>query len=421
MTIWTFGDSHAVSAFDKLPYMNCNSIGPYLAFSIGRDGLTRFNLKKFNVQEGDTIILSFGEIDCRCHIHKYINNETPYQLIIIKIVDSYFKAIKANVEQFKKLKTFVYNVVPPIEADATIWNNPEFPFVGTNEERKKYHVFFNECISEACKIYNYTFFNVYDKYLDSNGFLRKSDADGLIHVINPRYHHQFMKSQGYNLRDELIPIKKSQKGEIHDELIAGKALKQLVEIKTDITTILDIGSGNGLGTTFCCILGALHRKETNPIKICGLETNNKNFEIAKANWQNRIGKDAIEFYRFHLANNMLSESEIRAHPKFADNEFLFDLYYEEEKKVFYELAFISLKIEIDLVIIDGGFFCVYSNYVESLKLNPKYFVIIGLNRLDTDRVLSHAVMNGYEIIFHTNDKNGAVFLEKKYHQKNNSR
>lgn len=417
MTIWTFGDSHAVSAFDKLPYINCNSIGPHLAFSIGRDGLTRFNLKKFNVQEGDTVILSFGEIDCRCHIHKYVNNQTPYQQIIIKIVDSYFKAVKENVEQFRNLKTFIYNVVPPIEADETIWNNPEFPFLGTNEERKKYHVFFNECLSEACKKYNYTFFNIYDKYLDSNGFLRKSDGDGLIHVINPRYHHQFMKSQGYNLRDELIPIKKSQKGEIHAQLIAGLALKQLIEERNEISKVLDIGSGNGLGTTYCCALGAFYRKEGNFIKICGLETNNKNFEIAKENWQNRIGKDAVEFYRYRIASNIMSESEIRAHPKFADNEFLFDLYYEEEKKVFYEIPFTTFKIDMDLVIIDGGFFCVYSNYIESLKLNPKYFLIIGIDRLDTDKVITHAVMNGYEIIFETKDKNGAVFLQKTNYQK----
>jgi hypothetical protein len=216
MTIWTFGDSHAVSAFDKLPYINYNSVGPYLAFSIGRDGLSKFNLKNFNVQEGDTVILSFGEIDCRCHIHKYINDQTSYQQIIQNTVDSYFKAVKQNVEQFKNLKTFIYNVVPPIEVDATIWNNPEFPFLGTNEERKKYHVFFNECLSEACQKYSYTFFNIYDKYLDSNGFLRREDSDGLIHIMNPRYHHQFMKLQGFNLKDELIPITKLQKGEIHE-------------------------------------------------------------------------------------------------------------------------------------------------------------------------------------------------------------
>jgi hypothetical protein len=417
MTIWTFGDSHAVSAFDKLPYINCNNIGPHLAFSIGRDGLKKFNLKKLNVQEGDTVILSFGEIDCRCHIHKYVNNQISYQNIIQNIVDSYFKAIKENVEQFKNLKTFIYNVVPPIEVDEKIWNNPEFPFLGTNEERKKYHVFFNKCLSEACKKYNYTFFNIYDKYLDSNGFLSKSDGDGLIHVVNPKYHHQFMKSQGYNLKNELIPVKKSQKGQIHEELFAGRALKQLIELKEDINTILDIGSGNGLGTTFCCVLGALHRKEANFIKICGLETNNKNLEIAKENWRNRIGKDTVEFYRFHLAKNMMSESEIRAHPKFADNEFLFDLYYEEEVKLFYEVQTIEFKICIDLVIIDGGFFCVFANYIEALKLNPKYFLIIGINRLDTDKVLLHAFMNGFEIIYETKDKNGAVFLQKTLHQK----
>jgi len=140
-------------------------------------------------------------------------------------------------------------------------------------------------------------------------------------------------------------------------------------------------------------------------------------ENAKANWRNKIGKDSVEFYRFHIAKNIMSESEIRAHPKFADNELLFDLYYEDEKKLFYEVQYVEFKIDMDLVIIDGGFFCVFSNYIEALKLNPKYFLIIGINRLDTDKALSHALTNGYGIIFETKDKNGAVFLQKTLHQK----
>jgi hypothetical protein len=93
------------------------------------------------------------------------------------------------------------------------------------------------------------------------------------------------------------------------------------------------------------------------------------------------------------------------------------LYYEEEVKLFYEVQYVEFKIDMDLVIIDGGFFCVFSNYIEALKLNPKYFLIIGINRLNFDKVISHAITNGYEIIYETKDKNGAVFLQKTLHQK----
>ena len=128
MTIFTFGDSHSVHPFDKLPYISANSIGSTLAFTIGRDRLVRLDIRKFPVAEGDTVIFSFGEIDCRCHIHKYVNTTNTYQSVIKNIVDSYFEGIKEIVAPFTKLSTYIYNVVPPIEFDATIWNNPEYPF-----------------------------------------------------------------------------------------------------------------------------------------------------------------------------------------------------------------------------------------------------------------------------------------------------
>jgi hypothetical protein len=192
MSIFTFGDSHSFYPFNKLKYIDVNSIGPTLAFSIGRDRLKRLNLKDYPVKEGDTVIFCFGEIDCRCHVHKYINETKEYKSIIKPIVDLYFEGIQEIVSEIKNLKTYIYNVVPPIEIDETVWNNPEYPFLGTNEERKLYALYFNECIREKCKEYGYGFFDIYDKYTDSNGFLLKSESDLNVHILNPQHHHDFI-------------------------------------------------------------------------------------------------------------------------------------------------------------------------------------------------------------------------------------
>ena len=117
MTIFTFGDSHSLHPFNKLAYVNRNTIGAVLAFSIGRDRLARLDLRKFPVSDGDIVIFCFGEIDCRCHIHKYVTEENSYQSIIKTIVDSYFEGLREIVAPFKKLQVYVYNVVPPIEVD----------------------------------------------------------------------------------------------------------------------------------------------------------------------------------------------------------------------------------------------------------------------------------------------------------------
>ena len=197
MTIFTFGDSHSLHPFNKLAYVNRNTIGAVLAFSIGRDRLARLDLRKFPVSDGDIVIFCFGEIDCRCHIHKYVTEENSYQSIIKTIVDSYFEGLREIVAPFKKLQVYVYNVVPPIEVDSTVWNNPEYPFLGTNEDRKKYTLYFNECIAANCQSYGYGFFDIYDKYMDSNGYLIRSESDNLVHIINPQHHHEFIHARGF--------------------------------------------------------------------------------------------------------------------------------------------------------------------------------------------------------------------------------
>lgn len=48
----------------------------------------------------------------------------------------------------KKLKNIcVYNVVPPIQKYNTA-ENPEYPYLGTDEERKHYALYCNEKIKE---------------------------------------------------------------------------------------------------------------------------------------------------------------------------------------------------------------------------------------------------------------------------------
>jgi len=83
------GDSHCVSGFDNIKQIYVVYLGAKLCYSIGRDGI---NLNFLN--DDDTIILSFGEIDCRAHIHKHITPEKNFQQIIDEIVENYFKQIK---------------------------------------------------------------------------------------------------------------------------------------------------------------------------------------------------------------------------------------------------------------------------------------------------------------------------------------
>ena len=183
MSIHTIGDSHSKNGWDNTGIIN-HHLGPILCYSFGKDKLNRCNIRNYNIKNGDTIIFCLGEIDCRCHIHKHITETTTYQDIINNIVDNYFDAIELNVSlaQLEDIKICVYNIVPPIQKYNTI-ENPDYPYLGSDEERKKYVLYFNEKLKEKCMQKNFIFFDIYNKYVDENGFLNKDSSDGCVHAI----------------------------------------------------------------------------------------------------------------------------------------------------------------------------------------------------------------------------------------------
>lgn len=191
MTIYTCGDSHSLEGWSNIKNYCISGI---LCYSFGKDKLARIDIRNYNMINGDTIIFCFGEVDCRCHIHKHITLTNTYQDIIDNIINNYFEAIKLNISlaniKFKNI--CVYNVVPPIQKHNTS-EDPKYPFLGTDEERKAYVLYFNQKIKEYCIKSNYVFFDVYDKYIDENGFLQKNLSDGHVHIRNGIYLNEFIK------------------------------------------------------------------------------------------------------------------------------------------------------------------------------------------------------------------------------------
>ena len=204
MYIHTFGDSHARFGFHDNPLIHRNDIGSSLCYSFGRDKLDRLNIKNCNVKENDMVIFCFGEVDCRCHIHKYITKDISYTQIIDDIINNYFIAINLNVNQYNNLHVCIYNVVPPIEKHNTK-ENKSFPFLGTDLDRQKYVLYFNKKLKEKCNQHKYTFFDIYDKYVDNNGFLSKKLSDGHVHILNGIYIHEFLNKIIENI---IIPLPK---------------------------------------------------------------------------------------------------------------------------------------------------------------------------------------------------------------------
>ncbi len=191
MSIHTIGDSHSGFGWTGIiPH----TLGPLLCYNFGKEKLKRCDIRNFDIKDGDSIVFCLGEIDCRCHIYKHINKTTSYQDIINNIVDNYFEAIELNVSisQIKLKNICVYNVIPPIQKYNTC-ENPEYPYLGSDEQRKQYVLYFNEKLKEKCIEKNYVFFDIYNNYTDENGFLRKDLSDGNVHISKGVYITNFIK------------------------------------------------------------------------------------------------------------------------------------------------------------------------------------------------------------------------------------
>jgi len=200
----------AKKVLKKIEDIIIHHLGPKLCYSFGRDKLNLLNIKNYNVNEGDSVIFCFGEIDCRSHIYRYENNILSAEEIIDNMIENYFLAIFENISQFKYIKVFVYNVVPPAditkimedkdEIDKHVYtkilhpNILKYPWQGNNEDRKRYHLYFNKKVEEYCNKYNFIFFNVYNKYTDENGFLNSKFSDQNVHITDPIYLKEFLNT-----------------------------------------------------------------------------------------------------------------------------------------------------------------------------------------------------------------------------------
>lgn len=198
MKIHTFGDSHSWFGWRELPStydIKINHLGPKLAYTLGREKTNLINLNDHEMTHNDAVVFCFGEIDCRCHVHKHITSDTTYTSAVKNVVDSYIDAINEIIDQSKtkpKL-TCVYNVVPPVnpEMKQSCWNN-NFPFIGSDDERKQYTTHFNSLLKQKCKKHDFVFIDMYSDYADSQGFLNVELSDKTVHIGNPCHLKKFI-------------------------------------------------------------------------------------------------------------------------------------------------------------------------------------------------------------------------------------
>jgi len=195
ITFYTFGDSHSsYGCWNRINIPNLK----FITNCLGPKTMSYFCIKEIvplleNSNVDDIVCLFYGEVDCRNHIHKF---ETNYKTAIDNMVKRYFESIVELRNIYNNLKICIFNVVPPLEREKEEYRNKGEGFErGTDEDRKKYTLYTNEKLKEYCEEFNFIFFDVYDLYIDNNGFLNPNLSDGNCHIGDPKYMIDFIKNK----------------------------------------------------------------------------------------------------------------------------------------------------------------------------------------------------------------------------------
>ena len=190
--IHTIGDSHAKIPWEKISNTSINWLGPKLMYTFGKIGTNLIDIKDIKLSANDTLIFCFGEIDCRCQVYKF-DFLNSYKIVIDRLVEKYIKtilAIKNNIDV--QCNIYIYNVIPPIRK--TIGSeNSQYPFLGNDEQRKKYTTYMNFLLKKKCNSKGLLFFDIYDKYCDRDGFLEPTLSDYICHINDPNYIVQYLE------------------------------------------------------------------------------------------------------------------------------------------------------------------------------------------------------------------------------------
>lgn len=128
------------TAHSLLPVFKLFHLGPGLAYNLNRDGSSnrtrekiRFLVENQMIPEKSTIMLCFGEIDCRVHLPLKVNGEPRLDAPLQEVIGAYYELVDW-------LQSRGYRVLcwsPVATQSEACEPNKEFPRNGTEQERNR--------------------------------------------------------------------------------------------------------------------------------------------------------------------------------------------------------------------------------------------------------------------------------------------
>jgi hypothetical protein len=201
LSFTSVGDSHCACTY-YAGYSKVVHLGPITMHRIGRDGdLAGLIVKKILQLDYSTsvpkfitdklcrllcsqnVVLFFGEIDCRAHIGRHINQDCSYTAICERLLTSYLQSVTAASLSHPNVNFMTTTVVPP----TSFVGDPEMPTVGSSDQRVEFTRYLNKCLNvNQAKVNMVHIDYTRNIPVDSKGVMLSEYHDGTVH-LHPNY------------------------------------------------------------------------------------------------------------------------------------------------------------------------------------------------------------------------------------------
>lgn len=191
MTIFVIGNSH-VHMFDF------SDMFVTVAGSIPNAGATAHNLNKKNStsqsnrmlfdlankidKKNDSIILVYGEVDCRVHIYyQFKKNNEKYT--ITELINNTINNYGSVMQELKNMGIKFYVCgIPPVDWEVNHNIISLYKWQTTPEIHYNIYKEFNDKLGSFCQKMGYKYLDIYSKTIDNNGFRKKEYDEDSIHL-----------------------------------------------------------------------------------------------------------------------------------------------------------------------------------------------------------------------------------------------
>lgn len=180
--IHTCGDSHSKWSFRDCKQIHPHWLGPWTMHRFGRG---EFSIHSLQIPIGSDVLLSFGEIDVRCHVGKHApKHHFGTMGVLVELASGYEKAILKDQVPCQWNQLGVMSIVPPARQLESLVNE-EFPFIGSDQERASNTAILNGLLRAMCHRNGWIYVDIYSIYAAPDGTLPSSQSDGNVHIGNP--------------------------------------------------------------------------------------------------------------------------------------------------------------------------------------------------------------------------------------------